>query len=129
MSRRTERVGELLRRELAMLLISGEINDPRLAHSASVSITAVHVSGDLSVARVFVDVLSGTDQPKEIRTTLKALRSVNGILRRKIGQRTELRRVPELRFEHDESIGRGADMSALLDELSAERTARESSDE
>ena len=70
MSRRTERVGELLRRELASILINGEVRDDRLAHSAAISITAVHVSGDLSVARVFVDVLGEEGNPRSVVAAL-----------------------------------------------------------
>ncbi|HLT41053.1 MAG TPA: ribosome-binding factor A, partial [Enhygromyxa sp.] len=58
--RRQHRVEELLRRELAQMLLRGELRDPRLAPASAISITGVDVSADLSVARVYVDVLAET---------------------------------------------------------------------
>ena len=40
------------------MLIRGELRDPRLSPASAISITGVEVSGDLVVARVFVDVLT-----------------------------------------------------------------------
>ena len=125
MSRRTERVDELLRRELAMMLLSGELRDPRLQPSASIGITAVSVTNDLSYARVFVDVLS---EELDRERVLAALKAGAGALRRKLGQRVQLRRTPELRFEFDESIGRGARIASILEELPETRSKPASSD-
>ena len=48
----------------------------------------------------------------------KELNAVSGSLRWELGQQAGLRRTPELVFEYDESIKRGAEMSRLLDGLS-----------
>lgn len=114
MSRRQQRVEELLRRELAQMLMRGELRDPRLSPSSAVGITGVVVSGDLSVARVYVDVLA---ESLRIDDVLEAFASGAGVLRHKLGERLRLRRMPELRFMHDESIGRGARIEEILIEL------------
>ena len=114
MTRRQQRVDELLRREIAQMLIRGELRDPRLAPASAISITGVEVSGDLSVARVFVDVLTEEVRSKSV---LAALRSASGLIRRKLGERLQMRRAPELRFEQDDSITRGARVEAILTEM------------
>lgn len=96
------------------MLLRGELRDPRLAPASAISITGVDVSADLSVARVYVDVLAETLRLTDV---LAALDGSAGVLRHKLGERLQLRRTPELRFMHDESIGRGARVEAILAEL------------
>lgn len=120
MSTRTSRVEELLRREIADLLLRGEFRDPRLNSVAEISITGVRVSADLSVARVFVDVL-GTSAHAQA-DVVAALNSAAGLFRSHVSRKVRLRRTPTLRFEGDESIERGANIERVLAELAAERT-------
>jgi ribosome-binding factor A len=114
MTRRQHRVEELLRREIAQMLLRGELRDPRLQPASAVSITGAEVSADLSVATIYVDVLSDSLRLVDV---LAALRSAQGTLRHKLSERLELRRSPELRFEVDESIARGARIESILSEL------------
>jgi ribosome-binding factor A len=113
-SRRQQRVEELMRRELAQMLLRGELRDPRLSPASAIGITGVSVSADLSVAHVYIDVLA---ESLRIEDVLEAFGSGGGVLRHKLGERLRLRRMPELRFVHDESIGRGARIEAILTEL------------
>jgi ribosome-binding factor A len=126
MTRRQERVEELLRREIAQMLMRGELRDPRLAPASAVSITGVEVSADLSVARVFIDVLT---EALRLTDVLAALHAGGGLIRRKLGDRLKLRRMPELRFEQDNSITRGARVEAILAELRDKGELRESAPE
>lgn len=120
MSRRIERVGELLRAELSDLL-RREVNDPRL--SQMVSFTRVWVSPDLSLARVYFSVLGGDEERQQ---TLQALTAASGYLRRLLSQRIRtIRRMPELSFFIDESMEQAARVSDLLAEISR-RDSRES---
>lgn len=105
---RSRRVGEQLQRELAEL-VQRDLKDPRLG---MVTISAVEVSRDLTVAKVFFTVLNlGHDANK----TLKGLQSAVGFLRRELARRMQLRVVPELRFQFDSSVENGAHLSALID--------------
>ena len=107
---RTRRVGELIRRELASI-IARELPGPALG---ILSLTAVSVSKDLGVARVFVTALS----PKVTETGVASyLNEHAGALRWQLGQRVKLRRIPEIVFEYDGSIERGARLSRLIDGL------------
>ncbi len=116
MSRRQHRVEELLRREIAQMLMRGELRDPRLQPASAIGITGVEVSADLSVATVYVDVQGG---PDTLESVLAAFRAAAGLLRRKLSDRVQIRRSPELRFAYDQAIARGARIEAILSELQA----------
>lgn len=114
MTRRTERVNELLREEISELL-RRQVKDPRV--SGLVTVTAVEVTADLEHARVFVSVLGSEEEWSE---TFRALDSAAPFLRRRLGRRLTLRHTPELIFQRDDSLERGAHLLALLDEVATE---------
>ena len=118
-NRRIDRINELLRSEIAEL-ISREIKDPRLA--GLVSITEVDTTTDLRHAKVFVSVF-GTEE--ERASSLAALRSATGFLRREVAQRVTFRHMPELEFHLDSSIEQGDKIMRLLRQVSDERAATE----
>jgi ribosome-binding factor A len=110
-TRRTERVNELLRAEISEIL-RRDVKDPRL--SVLFSITEVHVSPDLKTARVFLSVM-GEDE--ERASAFRALKVAAPFVRRELRSRLpSLRYTPELTFVPDLSIERGAHLSALIDE-------------
>ena len=111
MSRRTERVNELLRDHISTLL-ARDINDPRI--DGIVTITAVETSRDLAHARVWVSVAGGQENAQQ---TLKGLRSASGFLQRGL-MSLGLRRTPELRFVIDDTISRADRINQLLDSVS-----------
>jgi ribosome-binding factor A len=111
MTRRTERVNELIREELSDLLLR-ELRDPRL--DGLISITRVEVSPDLYNAKVDVSVMSETASPAD---ALKALNAAAGFLHKELVHRLEMRRVPFLTFHLDRSIEEGAAVLAHLDEV------------
>lgn len=106
---RSRRVGEQIQRELAEL-VQRELKDPRLG---MVTISAVDVSKDLSVAKVYFTVL---DPEHDTQQTRQALTHAGGFLRRELAHRMKLRVVPELRFHYDSSIEEGSRLSALIDQ-------------
>lgn len=116
MTRRTERINDLLQEEISDLLLR-DMKDPRL--SGLVTITEVDVSPDLRRAKVFVSVM-GTDEQKA--STFEALDAAARYLQRELGQRLTIRRTPELAFIKDDSLERGARILALLDETADSAT-------
>ena len=106
MSRRTDRVGDLIRAELSELILR-EVSDPRVR---MVTVTAVSVAPDLTNARVSIS-MYGTEE--ERAECLAGLRRASGYLRGLLGRRLTLRRIPELTFELD----RGAEHSARIAEI------------
>ncbi len=120
MTRRTERVSELIRAELAQLL-RREVTDPRVG---LVTITRVDVSPDLRNARVLWSRLvvgqapEGGAIPEADPATSAGLASAAGFLRRRLAERLATKRVPELRFVFDPSLAVGSRTLGLLREVS-----------
>ena len=106
---RSDRVGTLLQRELAVL-IRDELKDPRLG---MVTVQGVSVTRDLALAKVYFTVLN---DPGVIGETRRILNGASAFLRRRLGRKLTLRSIPELAFVYDESVARGARMSALLEQ-------------
>ncbi|MEM7610868.1 MAG: 30S ribosome-binding factor RbfA [Pseudomonadota bacterium] len=104
---RHSRLGGQVHRVLNELL-RFESKDPRLD---GVSITAVDLSRDLSVARVYFATLEPDADPAPV---LDGLKRAGGFLRSRLGREIQVRHVPELRFEHDDSVARGFHLSELI---------------
>ena len=113
MSRRTERIADLLRAELSMLLLR-EVHDPRISLA---SIVSVSVSPDLRHAQVRVSVLGEEAHREEC---LAALRHARGFLRTQIAHRLRLRVAPDLNFELDRGAEHSQRISDLLEGLHAD---------
>jgi ribosome-binding factor A len=116
-SPRRERVGEQLREEISTMMLT-EIKDPRVRFA---SISRVRVSPDLREAWLAVSALGDDGERQNV---VAALGHAEGYLRAQLGRRLEnLRTVPRLHFELDESIAYGVRVSTLLRDLAGERPA------
>ena len=88
-----------------------EVKDPRV--SKMLSIVKLDVSGDMSYATVYVSAIEGSEKTAE---SVKALnKNAGGYLRRELGARMKLRKVPELRFVADNSIENSAHISRIIE--------------
>ena len=105
-SNRIGRINEEIQRELSALI--RQVKDPRV--TGMVSVTAVETTPDLRYARVFISVLDKSDSAQ----VLKGLKSASGWLRRELGHSLNLRYTPELQFERDDSIDKGAHILDML---------------
>lgn len=110
---RMERVAERVRIELSTLLIRA-VRDPAVS---AVTITHVAMTADLQLARIYYTVLDGSDR----RETARGLRRAKTYLRRAIGQRLQLRQVPELRFVFDETLDRQDRLAKIFTEIENQR--------
>jgi len=118
---RNRRVAEQMRRNLSEI-VRRDLNDPRLQF---LSITGVDVSGDLSHAKVYFSLLNPDDDPEPAR---EALVRAAGFIRHQLGGSMRIRQVPALHFKHDESIGRGARLTGLIDEAVARDRGKQDGD-
>ena len=107
MERRPQRVAHRVQEELARLLLR-EVRDPRL-HAVQVS--AVRMSPDLRLARIFVRTLAAQPDPAPM---LAGLARATPFLRGRLGRALGLRHVPELRFEYDSVVDSAARLESLL---------------
>jgi ribosome-binding factor A len=119
MSTRLERINAQILQILAELV--PKLKDPRIGF---VTITAIRTSADLGHAEVFYTVLP--DDPDVREATAAGLHSAAGVLRREVGRRLRVRRVPDLHFTHDLLPERGRRIEGLLREA---RTSQQSSHE
>lgn len=110
MSRRTERVAETIRSEIAEV-IRRDLEDPRMGMA---TVSSVAVSPDLRHARVQLSILGGERERLE---GVEAFRRAQGFIRRQLGRRLRLRTTPELVFELDRGAEYSQRISALLEEL------------
>ncbi|HZB25321.1 MAG TPA: 30S ribosome-binding factor RbfA [Vicinamibacterales bacterium] len=115
---RPGRVADQLRAEISDLL-TREVHDPGIGF---LTITHVKVTPDLQVARLYYTTLGDARARRE---TERALQRVTPFLRRHLGRRLRLKRVPELEFFFDEAIERGDRVERILQEITAGRAEPE----
>ncbi len=106
-SYRPERVGEQILKETTRLLMYS-IKDPRVA---SVTLTGVKMSRDISSARLYFTV---GDESTERKDAERGLKSAAPYIRRELGKIMQLRFVPNINFKFDDSIGYGRKIETLL---------------
>ncbi|MDR2569698.1 MAG: 30S ribosome-binding factor RbfA [Oscillospiraceae bacterium] len=104
------RINEDIQRELSVLLRN--IKDPRV-NQGLISITSVNTSGDLSQSKIHLSVYN----LKSKTDFLKGIKSASGHLRYELGRALKLRHTPELQFELDKSLERGAKITSILNDL------------
>ncbi|MDX1608681.1 MAG: 30S ribosome-binding factor RbfA [Halofilum sp. (in: g-proteobacteria)] len=103
---RRYRVADQVQRELGELLRG--VKDPRV--QGLVTVSGIDVSPDLRHAKIFVTVLE-SDDPE---ATVVALNGAAGYLRGRLGDRLEMRRVPQLVFHYDASLDQADRVERLL---------------
>ena len=110
MSRRTQRIGHLLQREIAKTLLV-DVSDPRINF---VSITTVNVSTDLRNATVLYSVIGDDEDKKQARRGLmKAAKYIQKI----ITQKLKLKHSPKIIFKYDTMLEEAAHIEAIIDSL------------
>ena len=111
MSRRIDRVNELLRQEISRLLAL-QIKDPRLG--GVISITRVSTSNDLRAAQVYLSVM-GDETTKS--AALDGIRSAAAFMRRELRRRLTLRNTPFLTFNLDDSLEEADHILGIMDRI------------
>lgn len=106
---RNQRLGHQLLRTLSELL-RFETKDPRIRN---ISLTAVDLSRDLSIARVYFSLLDPNQDPQP---AIDAMQNASGFLRSKLGKAIKVRHVPQLRFVHDDSAEQAVRIGRLIDQ-------------
>ena len=105
---RLKRIGDRIHQELSVMLIQGEIRDPRLE---GISITEVKVDRELSYAEIYVSAIEGIERSKEV---IQSLENASGYLRKALSERVELRAFPRLRFHWDVTPERADRIAQLI---------------
>ena len=117
---RIEKINSSIKRELANIILLGEVRDPRISF---VTIINVDVSKDLQHARVRFSVLA--DTPEKITAAVDGFESCRGYIRKLISQRLALRYTPEFQFIYDKGIKHAAEVDKVLEEIKKLKPAQE----
>ena len=115
--RRTRRVAETIRAYLGSALMS-DLGDAALS---TLVVTRVEVPADLSVAWVYIRALSVGSDTAERARVMQRLARASARLRRGMGPRLRLRRLPELRFQYDDGQEAAWRVSEILQEIAEEQ--------
>ncbi len=111
--KRAVRVGDQLLREIANLLVR-KIKDPRIKGA---TLTGVRLSDDLRHAKIYYSVMG---YKEDIERTQAGLDSAKGFIKKEIGQRMELKYIPDITFKHDPSLAEGEHMERLFEKIKLE---------
>ena len=116
---RVGRVREKIKADVAQIL-QHELKDPRMGFVTVISCDLAH---DYRTCEVRVSVLA--DKDSEVRNVMRMLDQAKGYVQKKVASRLRTRVAPVLTFVLDKGAERSVQMSSLLDDLKAEREARE----
>jgi ribosome-binding factor A len=120
MNRRAQRISELLRQEISLLL-QRQLRDPRLA--SLISITRVDTAQDMRQAKVYVSVMGEQARKDE---ALHGLEAASGYLRKELGNSLPLRHIPSLVFVLDDSLEKGEALLDVMNQFTHENLQEES---
>jgi ribosome-binding factor A len=115
MSRRIERINELLRQEISSLLTM-QIKDPRLNNV--ITITRVVTTSDLRNARVFLSAMGDEETKQDVLT---GIRSAATFIRRELRSRVNLRYIPFLSFDLDTGPQEADHILSIMDGIRNEQ--------
>lgn len=118
---RCERFATQIQRELAPIMQENLMDK----NYPFVSITAMKVTPDLSIAKIYISIMEQT----KVNPTLNFLRRNSQTLRFELAQRLNLRRTPELHFYYDEVLAYGNKLTKLIDEAVDDDAKDESNDD
>ncbi|NNF44452.1 MAG: 30S ribosome-binding factor RbfA [Phycisphaerales bacterium] len=118
MSVHNDQIVSVLTRALQEVLSRG-LNDPRVR--GLLSVTKVKVSPDQAAATVWVSVLPA----EHADLSMHGLKSAATHIRRQVGERVRIRRMPQLHFKLDQSIKREAGILHAIEEARRADAAKE----
>ncbi|MDO5717541.1 MAG: 30S ribosome-binding factor RbfA [Tissierellia bacterium] len=113
-SKRLSRIGSEIKKVISELILES-IKDPRVSDMTTIS--DVKVSKDLGYADIAVSIL-GDDKVKS--ETLEGLNNAKGFIKKELGQRLDLRHIPEIRFEIDDTVEKGMHIEELISKIRQE---------
>lgn len=126
---RPTRVGDLIKQEIATMLLYGDIKDPRVG---LVTITDIKMTRDLKNARVFFTITGSSlqegakvegskaksiDTSKEARGVRRGLQNASGFIRRELGKKLSLKYIPTITFEYDASLDYASRINEVLTDI------------
>ena len=109
---RIAKVSSLLKKEITLILQNDLEND--LLRNNFINISKIDLSGDLQFCKIYVTSTASVEKRKEIVDNLNLAKN---FIRHTLGQRIEMRRIPEMIFKDDTVLAKGLSVLKLLEEL------------
>ena len=109
---RIAKVSSLLKKEITLILQNDLEND--LLKSNFINISKIDLTGDLQFCKIYITSNAQEETRKEIVDNLNIAKN---FVRHTLGQRIEMRRVPEITFKDDTELEKGMSVLKLLEEL------------
>lgn len=106
---RTDRIAEEIRKVISEM-IQNELKDPRI--KGLISVTKVLLTKDLKFCKISISVM-GADKEE----VLQGVKSGAGYMRKELGNRVQIRILPELQFVIDDSIEYGAHIDKVIRDI------------
>ncbi len=94
-------------------ILKTEIKDERIHF---VTVTAAHITNDLSFAKIYVTVLN--DDERE--SILKQLNVASNFIERELSRRIEIRKMPNITFVYDDSIEYAKKVEDIIESINNE---------
>jgi ribosome-binding factor A len=107
---RVQKIQEFIKQEVSSMLLR-DLKDPRLGF---ITVTGVHLTGDLREATVYVSLFGDED---EKAASMKALNQARGFIRREVGKRLDIYYAPDIHFEEDTSLDYGMHIESLIKKI------------
>ena len=121
-SLRQRKVAGTIKSELSLIL-DRKVRDPR---KTMITITEVRLNHDMSVATVFFTTMGDQQEKKE---ALQLLEHAKAFLRTQLSPVLKLRKMPELKFEIDNSFEYGNKIDSLLDKIKEKNGTKNSQED
>lgn len=113
-TKRMLQLAEQIREHIALMLVRGEISDPRVR---DITLNSVKMSPDLQIAKVYYSVLGEKTKRQEAE---KGLKQASGFIRRELGKALLVRYTPAVFFHYDDSVEYSVKMGVLISKVSDE---------
>ena len=111
-TRRIQKVSSLLKKELSLIL-NNEIDEPMISDNF-ISISKIEISPDLYYCKIYITSAVEDEKKEKMADSLNNLKS---LIRHKLTQRIQMRRIPELTFKIDRALEKGLAVLKILDKL------------
>ncbi len=120
---RYTRINEEVKKAISEIV--REMKDPRI--SSMTTIMSAEVTNDLKQAKVRVSVYDPDDSVRE--ASVAALNRAAGFIRHELGNRIDIRALPQLKFILDNSIEYSVHIAKILNDLNKDKKDREEQEE
>ena len=109
---RIAKVSSLLKKEITLIMQNDLEND--LLRSNFINISKIDLTKDLQFCKIYITSTANEAIRKEI---IDNLNQTKNFIRHTLGQRIEMRRVPEILFKDDQLFEKGLSVLKVLEEL------------